>query len=220
MKYKLITLLLLFSVSPVFSQILKIEGGTTMSYMRNKADFLSDPKFSYVGGVGIDYMERKYYNMSTTVSFLRKGGRNNNYITVQNGTYDNPATANYRDMSFGKNYFHFNTTFRGKLPLKKGHLFLGAGPKVEMLLGRRTLKAKKEIAGMQLSTLGYKVNRWSWGGIFEIGYNHYFGEKFILGLKADYMLDFKSAIQKNAKYPKMHSDSFRLMCSFGIRLYD
>lgn len=216
MKFKLVTLLLLFSFSPLFSQIIKFEGGTTISYLRNKADFLSDPKFSFAGAVGVDYMERKYFYLSSSLAFQHKGALDNKYYTL-------PGTGAplIEKLSVGRNYMHFNTTFRGRIPLKKGHIFLGAGPKIELLFGKRTLVHKEK--GNETTTLnvyGYKANRWSIGGIVEIGYNHYLGEKFIVGLKADYMTDFKALRQKESKFPRQHQDAFRIMASFGIRLYE
>lgn len=214
MKYKLVALFLLCSLSPLFSQVLKFEGGTTMSYMRGKADLLADPKFSYVGGVGIDYMDKKYFYLSSSLYFQRKGAKDNNYVTIASGK--EPV---FNKLSVAKSFLHFNTTFRGRLPLKNGHFYLGAGPKLDLLLGHKTYKSMKDGKDDNIiSSLGYRSSRWNIGAIFELGYNHNFGEKFVVGLKTDYMLDFRSVRKKYPQYTTLYNDNFRIMASFGIRL--
>lgn len=117
-------------------------------------DILSDKSISYTGMAGIDYMKRNFYFLSSSIGYLSKGGSNKILIANENGFSEQTMKINW-------NYIHINTTFRLKTPSKNFYFFLGAGPKIEILLDN---KYEKRTGGYDI-----KLSPFLYGIIGEIG---------------------------------------------------
>ena len=131
---------------------------------------------------GVDYLDKKYYNLSSNIGFIQKGGKST--ITFVTETPD-PV---FEDLEIGKlNYISVNTLVDFKYPiLDKVIPYLSIGPRIDYLVsyndGFKTLneinKLEKLNFGMLIGS-GLKCNL----------------DKWQLGLKADYCLNFNNIVE-------------------------
>jgi hypothetical protein len=122
------TALLISSFS--FGQLMKIQSGISISNLDWKIgtyDWKYDNE-KLIGNsfsVGLDYLDKKYYNLSSNISLLKKGGK----VTA---TAENVSD---RILQVNIDYLSVNTTFELKYPFQnKITPFISYGPRLDMLL--------------------------------------------------------------------------------------
>ena len=81
----------MFALAALQAQTLTIQGGTTFSRLKwfngGDSDFKRYEKtlIGYSGFVGVDYLEKKHFNLSTNAGFIRKGGKEINEFRDETG---------------------------------------------------------------------------------------------------------------------------------------
>lgn len=159
------------------AQFVKTSGGVSVSSMpSSQNDILNKYIAKYYASVGCDYFEHKQFYLSSEVAYTSLGGRGDD-------AFINLTPVNILE---SWDYLHINTTFRIRYFLNKTHLYLGCGPKLDILMSSNDFK------GLFFSDLiGYHMNKLSFGGKFEIGVAHDH-KKIRLGLNASYLLNIGS----------------------------
>ena len=76
MKKTMVALLCLVTCCvPLCAQVIKIENGMTLSSMtRNEYDFFTHTATGYTARVGIDWLEHRWFYLSSEVGYMATGG--------------------------------------------------------------------------------------------------------------------------------------------------
>ncbi|MDR2968706.1 MAG: hypothetical protein LBV32_03765 [Tannerellaceae bacterium] len=173
-------LLFITTIIPFFNtkaQVVKINNGLSISKMKNdKLSLFEKTIDTYSLFFGIDYLSGKYYEMSSEVGYIAKGGK-------EQGVYinDNP-NYNTWNIIAKKSYININTTFRLKFPFNNSYIYAGAGPKIDFITGNN------EFKNIYLS--GYKLSNTIFGLKTEIGINQILNRNFLAGISTCYWIDF------------------------------
>lgn len=132
MKKTMVALLCLVTCCvPLCAQVIKIENGMTLSSMtRNEYDFFTHAAAGYTGRVGVEWLEHRWFYLSSEVGYMATGGMDHIGIATEHGIDENAIDWHYR-----RDNLHFNTTFRFKLAYYDFHAYVGIGPKVDIPLG-------------------------------------------------------------------------------------
>ncbi len=116
---------------PLGAQVIKMENGVTLASMtRSEYDFFTHAATGYTGRLGIDWLEHRWFYLSSEVGYMATGGMDHIDIMAEHGIEENAIDWHYR-----RDNLHFNTTFRFKLAYYDFHAYLGVGPKVDIPLG-------------------------------------------------------------------------------------
>lgn len=107
----LIGLICLFCSERVFSQVIKIENGVSFSKMNLPGNVFHDNLSMYSMNVGCDYLERKWYFLSSEIGYVRKGG-------AENAVYiDDPSDLRAIHLKNTLDYITINASFNVKYNL-------------------------------------------------------------------------------------------------------
>ena len=190
--------MLLFSYSS-FSQIIKFQPGISLSntdlkYNSGYWQYSNKTLIGYSMFIGIDYLNDKYYNLSTNVGVVKKGG------TVTATAPDEPIWR----FNLNLDYLSLNTTFEVKYPLKyRITPFLSYGPRLDYLLNDNSLS-------------GY--NQFNYGILMGGGLK-YDVNNFQIAIRSDYYLNF-ATINKPRTYifSKINDKTTTICFTIGYKL--
>ena len=182
MKKVIICLLLtLLNLSLLSSQVIKIENGLSISSINStKFNLLNDNLYTYSLLLGCDYLEHRYFYLSSGIGYIQKGGTDN-IIQLDENTHP----VNTIPIKGKWDYLHLNTSLRIRYPFEKSHLYLGAGLKADVLTSS-TDNNKSYLSE------GYKMASIIPGMKIEMGFNREM-KRLIIGVNASYLIDFKNA---------------------------
>ncbi len=171
---------LLISVIISNAQDIKIENGILINSYKNNLnlDIMNLQTPSYFSSIGIDYLQKRNYYLSSQIGFLRLNGKekfNNGIEEIK--------------ISEKANYIHLNTTFRYLLSQKKNwELFVGGGPYVNFLLGNKNFMSS-------IYKNFYKYNSVHFGATPELGLYTREINKFKIGLVSKYLFNLTPSVK-------------------------
>ncbi len=180
-QFKLLVFGLLLS-SLASGQTVKIQTGTTISKLdweignMNLAPY-KETLIGYSVFAGIEYLENKFFNLSSNLGVVRKGGKEKvTYVTETGELIDKKTEKATLD------YITVNSTFDIQYPIKDKVLpFMSVGPRFDYLISySNVFESLKEIDALKKYNIGLILG----GGI------KYDLSKVQIGLRADYYLDF------------------------------
>jgi len=184
MKRILFAIVLLISFLQVSkSQVIRLENGVAISHIK---DGFERDIYTYQNSLGLDYLDRDWYYLSSNVGYYRAGGE----IYVAQSINDLFLQALYID------YLTFNTTFNAKVNLSgKCHIYAGVGPRLNVKVSHSAgnnidLESYNEefLSYIHLNTLDFGLKT-------TIGFNYDLG-KMALGISASYLPSFTKALKK------------------------
>lgn len=169
---------LFISISQIgISQIIKVENGISISSLSGQS---YDKKiYPYQLSISTEYLDKGWFNLSTGIGKLTKGGKEAIPISSEDGNTSNGSINLYVD------YLTINTTFDAKYVKNRFAFFLGAGPRIDIKLNTRysyTLNEFSPLAGGETSNIMYGIN--CIAGI------RYTISKMQIGLNFGYLLSF------------------------------
>lgn len=180
------------------AQTLKIDNGITINHLHDSDfDQFKGTFNSYAGQIGIEYLERKYFYLSSGIGYVKLGGEAERPIG-----YVGEFTSR-EDWSF----VQLNTIFRCRANVSKTEVFAGIGPYLNILAGDS--KMKNDLYA------GYSVPRTNWGGRLEAGVNENV-ERFKIGLYTSYLFPFSGTVK--TPYISWDTRSIGIYASVGYRL--
>ncbi len=176
----IITTFLLTSLT--YGQIIKIQGGISSSTI----DWgYFDPSYEnsllgYSVFAGIDYLDKQYFNLSSNVGFVRKGGKVEVLIVDDFGEYNGEIKTEKPTLD----YLSLNTLFELKYNIKEIiSPFISFGPRFDYLV-KNSLFFDNLEENIELKSL-------SIGMLLGGGIKHDLS-KFQLGIRCDYYLNFNN----------------------------
>lgn len=126
--------LLMMGVNEIFSQVVKVENGLSLSWM--KGDNLENKLSAYSVMLGCDYLEHDWFYLSSEIGYIKKGGKDNVYDRFYEE--DNYASVGYAGIKSKLNYLHINTSFRVKHSFDKLTIYAGIAPTIDFLLKEKS----------------------------------------------------------------------------------
>jgi len=203
----------------VNGQTIKIQGGTSISKLNWKIfnnALYDDALIGYSFFMGIDYFDKQYFNLSSNIGMLRKGGVYNtsllsfdeNAELISIGTYTEKATLDYVSL---------NTTIDFKYPIKeKFSPFVGVGPRFDYLVAsNKIFEGFKEVNTLKNYSIGLILGA---GLKYDIS-------NFQIGLRADYYVNFTeiahfTQIMSNftPSSEKITANTYTINLIFGYKL--
>lgn len=140
------------------AQVVTLENGFGISSMRYKGiGQVLDKIHPYHVSLGMQYMDKGWFNLSSNVGYLRKGERDKGKLTsMWEGAYQVIGT--------NLHYLTLNTTFDLKKMSRDGYTcFIGVGPRIDFLLkssvdlyGGNNNYSKQTIEGYHSVVFGLK----------------------------------------------------------------
>jgi hypothetical protein len=182
------------------AQYLKVDNSILVSSFSNKENLpnLSSDINSYSVQVGVDYLEKKWFSLSSQAGYMQIGGRETNNLLPQ---------PEFKKVTERKEYIQFNTTFRPHIQTSKSTLFVGVGPTVSLLAGDKRFQSPLYE--------NYHYNRLRFGGKAELGITQDI-KKFRFGLVGAYLLDFSPAAK--SEFLSLYNNAFAVAITTGYRL--
>ena len=213
---KKIGLLLIGLALTIFAngQIIQVQGGTSISKLDWNldgfySDLFSETLIGYSVFTGIDYLDKQYFNLSSNMGVVRKGGKDKIKYADQSGlpvqTLTEKATLDYLSI---------NTTIDFKYRIKETIFpFISFGPRFDYLLNSgKHFDALKKSDILKNTSIGLILG----GGL------KYNISNLQFGLRADYYLDFTKVAnwttENSENVGKISVNTFTINLSIGYRL--
>ncbi|MDN5205711.1 outer membrane beta-barrel protein [Fulvivirgaceae bacterium BMA10] len=217
----------LFLSSLTFAQTLKLQVGPSISKLSWKDNFSQDrydeQLVGFATSIGLDYLEKKHFNLSTGMVFLTKGGKGEQVINITQNPEDFspldpiPVIPTRLLLSHKPRltYISINTVFEYKFPIKeKWSPFLGAGPRFDYVIAKSEHFNELENAdAFNSASVGILLA----GGVkYQLSDLH-------LGIRCDHYLNFNDIADKpetaqNGGFTKVGDQTFILALSLGCKL--
>lgn len=202
----------LFCTILAFGQIINFQGGTSISKLDWQIvgnNYLDEPIVGYSFFLGIDYCSSNYFNFSSNIGAIRKGGSStiNAILEANDSAFTFTETAKL-------NYISFNTTLDFKYPIKERFVpYISAGPRLDYLANY-----SKEFDLINDADL---LNKYTFGMLLGGGLKCNFSQ-FQFGIRADYYLNFNQIAEWSAATDnlggKINDNTYTINLSIGYKL--
>ena len=135
--------------------------------------------------LGIDYLDFKYFNLSSNLGYIQKGGSGTIVVTA----IHNPEEITTTDVKTKLNFITANTIFEAKVPIIKFITpFIHTGPRLDYLLSYdENVNLLKGFDDLK------KLNKFIYGLIVGAGIDFKIS-KFKLGVAFDYYWNFNKLV--------------------------
>ncbi len=197
-------------------QTLKIQGGTSISKLDwqlkgiNIDPFYNETLIGYSIFAGLDYLDKQYYNLSTNIGVIRKGGKDEIALTDQNGELTGQTITEKPTLD----YLSINTMIDFKYSIKETVTpFISFGPRIDYLMSSsKHFDSLKDIDELKSTSIGLILG----GGLkYDIS-------NLQFGLRADYYLDFTKVadwtIENTGNGGEVTVKTFTINLTIGYRL--
>jgi hypothetical protein len=199
LKRAIILILLLSPVIQMKGQTLNLQAGPSISKLITKLQRFGEEDI-YIQGfrsglnvsAGIDYWDHKYFNLSSNVGFIQKGGNDTvHYFTKYD--YNDSAVPCFVRL----NYITLNTAFVFKVPIKNHFIpYLIAGPRFDYLV---SFNDPESIIDYILTSTGF--DNFLYGLLTGVGVD-YNTNKFSLGIVFNYYINLKKIYDYSGSFPE------------------
>lgn len=189
---------LVFMVLPldVKSQALKINNGLSISNIQgDNFSILGKSIKTYSIFLGIDYFSKKYYEISSEIGYIKKGGEEREL----------PLNNSLLNIVEKKGYININTTFRGKYPILNSYIYVGVGPKIDFITADNKFESEYFF--------GYKFSKITYGLKMEVGMNQILRKNLFVGINACNWINFNNIAYSN--YMKLKNRSLSIFVTIG-----
>jgi len=174
----------LFIISLSFGQMVKIQAGPSFSELDWKINgttvgsLYNKTLVGYSVFAGIDYLDKKDWNLSSNIGLLRKGGKQEFQLTNTDGMPTGKSIIEKAAID----YLSINTMIDLKYTIHETFCpFVSFGPQFGYIVG-----ASKEFDGLKKNNWLHKTSY----GLLLGGGLKYTISKIQMGLRADYYYDF------------------------------
>jgi hypothetical protein len=201
--FLLIFLLLAKSVNAQVSKsiYLKLDNGIMLSSFRNSinVDILANNNSNYSTSIGIDYLQKKWFCLSSQIGYARIGGREANDGLV--------GTSNFK-ISENSDYVHVNTTIRVTTQRRELNFFAGVGPYFNLLVSSNNFKS-------DFYKNGYQFKEIYGGGKTEVGISRNIN-KIRISVVGSYM--FNLSPSASTDFITLNNKTYSTMLSLGYMI--
>jgi len=197
-------------------QTIKIQGGTSISNLNwelmgvNVDPIYEETLIGYSFFAGIDYFDKQYFNLSSNIGMIRKGGKDEVQLTDISGALTGQTITEKATL----NYLSLNTTIDFKYSIKETVTpFISFGPRFDYLLSSSEhFDGLEEIDKLKNTSIGLILG----GGLkYDIS-------NIQFGLRADYYLDFAKVaewkIENTGNDGEVTVNTFTVNITIGYKL--
>lgn len=210
--------LLVGFTSVVDAQMIKVEGGAAFSRLKTRglegSQVFDKAVRPFQLSVGLEYCEKDWFNLSSSVGYLRGGGRYDvPYYEEAGIQHSKIEVRDYID------YITINTVFNVKRSVRRETYYVGVGPRVDFRVG-----TAESLTGTSLDELGLEetdldTNPIVLGLKCEVGFWYTITDHFRLGANFSYLPSFTNAFSSPvASDVRFYSQTFTLGLSLGYVL--
>ncbi|MDR0750718.1 MAG: hypothetical protein LBF62_14265 [Tannerellaceae bacterium] len=157
--------------------MIRVNNGVGISSLKGRDGIFGDVITPYTFSLGADYLNGRYWGLSSDVSFMGIGGMEKVWYASDAGMLPGVETK-VREKS---NFVQLNTTFRVKSSRTLQALYLGLGPSLSLRVSNG--KFKRMLTG-------YDVARLLYGLKAEVGINGCLTGRWHAGINAGYIHNF------------------------------
>jgi len=213
------TVLLLIGLTMVilsYGQTIKIQAGTSISKLDWQlkgvtiGSIYDETLIGYSIFAGVDYLDKRYFNLSSNIGMIRKGGKGEFMLTDQYGQSTGQTITEKPTLD----YLSINTTFDLKYRIKETVTpFISFGPRIDFLVrSSRHFDALEEIKELKNIAIGFIVGV---GLKYDIS-------NLQFGLRADYYYDFTNIadwkIENTGNVGKVEVNTFTINFTIGYKI--
>lgn len=185
-----LVVLLVLSAVTAKGQMLKVDAGMAFSKLKTsglKNIQLFDKSVKpFQMSVGLEYMEREHFNLSSSIGYLRTGGKNEVILDPLTGE----NTASTIDYKYFIDYLTVNTLFHIKQSVRRETYYFGLGPRLDFRVGGKETK----LGGVEyINGHKPKMNAIVLGLKCEAGFWYTLDDHFRLGANVSYLPSFTKA---------------------------
>lgn len=169
-------------------QVLKVEGGVAFSKLKPQG--LKDVQLfdksvaPFHMSVGLEYLDREHFNLSSSIGYLRTGGKDEiivNAVTGEGSTFD---------YKYFIDYITVNTLFHIKSTIRRETYYIGVGPRLDFKIGSK----ETELGGKEvINSENPKMNAVVFGLKCEAGFWYALTDRMRLGINVSYLPSFTNA---------------------------
>lgn len=127
----LLIVVALLTIMSSVAQVIKLDAGASFSSMQDDTSLhqFTGNNTGFTALLGIDWLEHKYFYLSSQVGYMATGGTDHVYLTNEDG-----LQSDMLDWHMRRDNIHLNTTFRARVPFGRFHAYVGVGPKLDIPL--------------------------------------------------------------------------------------
>lgn len=220
MKHNLIFIFIFLPVMTVFGQTFNVQVGPSFSKSNwenigssDHNSLLEDKVVGISGSLGAEYWNKKYFNLSSNIGFVQKGGKDSIWTVF--GPPDPLPLFPYK---LKLNYLTVNTLIVARIPVKDAIFpYIFVGPRVDYLVSY-----SEDSPGI---IQGYadrdKVNYLNYGFITGVGIKYKF-DKFLLGVVYNYNINLNNLVDfkwtSSGSTYKISDNTYTLNLQIGYKL--
>jgi hypothetical protein len=164
------------------AQLLNLQLGASFSKLnsvigRMPTSFLDQTRIDPSVYIGVEYLENKYWSISTNLGYVRKGGKEpwSNVDSAGNVISTSTASETF-------NYLSVNTLFNFKYPIRERWTpFIGVGPRMDFLISHDHTFQYFDNQGI--------LQKKSYGVVAAVGVRGTFST-FLLGVRAEHLYNY------------------------------
>jgi hypothetical protein len=218
MKHCFIFLLVFLLIMSVFGQTLDVQIGPSFSkskwenLMMSNHTLLNDKVIGTNASLGIEYWDNTYFNLSSSLGFIQKGGKDSIQIV-----FGPPEPIPLTFYKLKLNYVTFNTCAIVKIPFRDVIIpYLLAGPRIDYLVSYKedvpVIKGYEDVD---------KVNCLSYGFITGAGIKYKL-DKIQVGVVFNYLINLNNLVDfkwtSDGPLRKFSDNTFSLNFQIGHKL--
>lgn len=216
MKKNIIFLFCALQIATLSGQTLKLQIGPSFSKLNWENSVVNETMYNKnVTGfnvlVGIDYLNLKYFNLSSNLGFIQKGGKDSIFVVAP------PGEIEKKDLFKTKlNYLTVNTTANLRFPIKDFVIpYLFAGPRIDYLISYK----EDAVLFQQFDDWGI-LNKLIYGALTGIGIDFKIN-KFFVGAVFNYYFNFNKIVDNTSEanvYNKIIDRTYTIDLKVGYTL--
>lgn len=209
MKRNAIVLILSLTISAAYSQTLRLNLGPSVSKLdwlyydgQISEKYYENPRLGYLLSAGLEYLEHKYFSVSSDILMYSCGGKNSSEVKTDPFRNLGPEkiSASYLALGSAFNFNPINNKFKVQLSV---------GPRIEyMIIGSK--KAPYDIIDYS-----HGLNKFNYGITGGLGL-YYDLNKYIVGVNAQYLYKVKKLAEEPTYYNLFAVDATEQVMVFGF----
>lgn len=185
------------------AQVVCVDGGYAFSNQYgSQLNLLPEGRSSFAGGMAIEYLRQPHFYLRSGLGYRAVGGKD-----TQNAPFTSKKGGRQANEVF--HMLQLNTVVRTGYRIGAMEFYLGFGPKLDFLMGKREFKEKLFA--------DYKTNRVLFGLRYEVGLDFWMAhDRVKMGLMCGYENDVSAFAKSEGN--RLYNQSYGVQLSLGVRL--
>lgn len=199
--------LLILIAGEIKAQIIRVDNGISFSSIH---DYIFHKKiYPYHFSLGIDYLDRNFFYLSSDVGYIRKGGQ------YKINVFDQKVNGDFK-IGVHLDYITVSTLANFKYRLTgKTECYVGVGPRLDFKINRKYFSEDEELYQLFTENAPH-VKTLSVGLKCQMGINYSLSSRFFAGIYFSYLPSFAKVFKVKEDQVSFGNSSFGKDRLFGI----